>query len=297
MRQRLFIQSPFVSFTLLFIISGCNTIPPNSAQSTLNKSDTSNKCLDHPVGSLINKNVEIISLDTQAVKKTGMATSNNYIGYAFNAQVGQKLNYRTNQDVCIWIYTPDNQLLSSGILPTTGKYTMEISAPKGSTTFEIEMNLETVQAQASASHVASPIPDNSRSYTTTSPLLTRSNPDNKITKEIDRPSPATTVQEYYGSISSHQYETAWSKLSYSLQTNKSVHPDGYTSFLEWWTQMKFVEVQELRVLDTNAATATADIQLKYFMKTGKISSDHLRIFLVWDEGNNRWAVDKAKVIE
>ncbi len=286
-----------IFYLIPLMICGCNPLNQLSSQSVSNNLDKSNKCLEKPAGSLDRKNVEALPLDNQGVKKSGVATSNNYIGYAFNARSGQKLNYRTKQDICLWIYTPDNQLLNSGSLPTTGSYIIEISAPKGATTFEIEMNLETVQAQVSSSPVASQSSYTSYSSPTPSSLPNRSEPDNKINREINRPSPANTVQAYYTSISNHQYDIAWNKLSYSLQNNQSIHPDGYRSFVEWWTQMKFVEVQELRVLDTNAATASADVQLKYFMKTGKISSDHLQLFLVWDEVNNRWAIDKAKLID
>ena len=63
------------------------------------------------------------------------------MGYTFQGQAGERLNYQTNQNICVWVYTPERQLLSDPILPTTGRYTIQVSALKGSTTFELKMSL------------------------------------------------------------------------------------------------------------------------------------------------------------
>jgi hypothetical protein len=85
-----------------------------------------------------------------------MVSNNKSVGYTFEAKAGQKLKYQTDTDICIWVYTPDNQVVSSKDLPQTGRYTIQVSAPKGSKTFELNMSLETATAEISRSSTAAP---------------------------------------------------------------------------------------------------------------------------------------------
>ncbi len=141
----------------LLVISGCGALPQSSNQS-------SNVCPNQPPGSLDAKNVKLISLDSSTLKESGQAIAGESIAYAFEAKSGQKLTYQPKNNICVWIYTPDNQLLSSSELspnvkyadlPLNGKYILQVSAPKGSTTFVLEMSLGTLQASATAT--SSPI--------------------------------------------------------------------------------------------------------------------------------------------
>lgn len=63
--------------------------------------------------------------------------------YAFEAQAGQRLEYETKDDICIWVYTPDNQLIDPKDIPATGKYIIQLAVPQGSKTFELVVRLET----------------------------------------------------------------------------------------------------------------------------------------------------------
>ncbi|MFM5889552.1 MAG: IMS domain-containing protein, partial [Dolichospermum sp.] len=51
-----------------------------------------------------------------------------------------------DQTLCIWIYSPDNEVISGGTLPKSGNYIIQVSAPKGSTTFDLNMSLGVLQA-------------------------------------------------------------------------------------------------------------------------------------------------------
>lgn len=127
-------------YSLLLINYGCAAMPnlQNPLKTTLNV------CPDKPDLSLENNNVKMIEMKNQMLTESGIASQSKSIGYSFEANAGQKLNYKIDKDICIWVFTPDNQLLNSGVLPKTGKYTIQVSALKGSTTFELAMGLDVV---------------------------------------------------------------------------------------------------------------------------------------------------------
>jgi hypothetical protein len=78
-------------------------------------------------------------------------------GFTFDAQSGQKLSYATAENVCVWVFTPDNKLLNTQTIPQSGKYTIQVSAPKGSTTFNLTLSLQNPQStQAEPAPTASP---------------------------------------------------------------------------------------------------------------------------------------------
>lgn len=126
-------------FTLL-MACGCQALSQASQPSI----QTSTGCPEKPKAAL--NDPEEIQLNNQTVSKSGQASADTSVGYTFEAESGQRLNYRTSDDICIWIYRPDTELLNSGELAQTGKYTLQVSAPKGSTTFKLEMSLDTSQA-------------------------------------------------------------------------------------------------------------------------------------------------------
>lgn len=127
-------------YSLLLINYGCSAMPNNKN----NLENTRNKCPEKPDISLENNNVKTIEMRNQMLTESGIASQSKSIGYTFEAKAGQKLNYKIDKDICLWVFTPDNQLLNSGVLPKTGKYTIQVSALKGSTTFELAMGLDVV---------------------------------------------------------------------------------------------------------------------------------------------------------
>ena len=122
---------------LLFINCGCQTA-----------SQISTGCPQEPKAQLKKENVKEVSLNYGTLKASGKASAEQAVGYVFEARSGQKLNYRTADDICIWLYTQDNKLLSSGDLPQDGKYTLQVAALRGLTTFNLEMSFGTLQATA-----------------------------------------------------------------------------------------------------------------------------------------------------
>lgn len=105
---------------------------------------TLSHCPDQPKEVLNTDNVKLISLASQPIKESGIVKESKQIGYAFEAKSGQELKYNTKDNICIWVYTPNNQLIEGLTLPATGKYTLQITALQGTTTFDIEMTLNDV---------------------------------------------------------------------------------------------------------------------------------------------------------
>lgn len=112
-----------------------------SAVSQSSNGSDSNTCPSEPRVALSQNNIEEISLEKSALTKSGNVGVSQAKGYIFEGKSGDKLSYQTDNNVCIWIYTPDNNLLTDNNLELNGKYTLQVEALRGSTSFELEMGL------------------------------------------------------------------------------------------------------------------------------------------------------------
>ena len=123
---------------ILLVLVGCKA--PVKSSNTVAIS-TSNNCPDKPTGLLNSDRVKLIDLDSQTLKESAIVSPGKDQGYAFTAKAGQTINYRTAQNICTWIFTPNNEVINSTNLPVDGRYTMQVATLTGSTTFELEMSL------------------------------------------------------------------------------------------------------------------------------------------------------------
>ncbi|KZL51549.1 hypothetical protein A2T98_01425 [Nodularia spumigena CENA596] len=139
-----------ICWTLLTIY-GCTQPILNSSSSVI--SSPSPGCSDQPAVSLRGEDVEEIALNEQTLTKSGQATANKSVGYKFDAESGQKLSYATDADICIWVYTPDNQIINTLELPKDGTYIIQVSAPQGLRTFDLNMSLTSLQASSTPTPV------------------------------------------------------------------------------------------------------------------------------------------------
>jgi ARC6-like, IMS domain len=93
-----------------------------------------------PKGAILDgKNVQAVNFDEDSIVKSGNVSLDKLVGYRFNGHKGQKLSYKVNNDVCVWVYTPDNDLLTGTELPKNGEYIIQVSALKQPTTFNLEV--------------------------------------------------------------------------------------------------------------------------------------------------------------
>jgi hypothetical protein len=158
-----------ICWTLLTIY-GCSQPVLNSSSSVI--SSPSPGCSDQPAVSLRGEDVEEIALNEQTLTKSGQATATKSLGYQFDAESGQKLSYATDADICIWVYTPDNQIINTLELPKDGAYIIQVSAPQGLRTFDLNMSLTSLQA----SSTPTPVPVQASVATTTNTPSVTPNP-------------------------------------------------------------------------------------------------------------------------
>ncbi len=108
--------------------------------------------------------------------------------------------------------------------------------------------------------------------------------------------PRDTVRDYYSKINSKNYSDAWNALPKALQNDKSVHPNGYNSFLNWWAgQVADVEVQQTNLVSQTDRDAVVDVDIKYLMRNGIVSPYLMRYFLVKDDRTQDWIIQKIQL--
>lgn len=247
------------------------------------------------------------------------------VGYTFYGRLGKSINYQVSNNVCLWIYAPDTKLLETSYpanntnnnteknsltgmrgksleLPLTGQYIVQIGGTNTNTKFSLELTNPNTAITA-----LTPNPLN-----TLSPLPTPSNilPTAKVVSPNILPTPPVTpspvantvkatpdiiVKNYYTNINQSKYADAWSQLSPSYKNNPQLHPNGFTSYEEWWKTLQGVELQSWQVLENSQQGATVNVVLKYIPKTGNSFNQSLDILLMWDNTTQNWVIDGAKI--
>ena len=157
----------------LVFVSGCSTIEPIPEPKETNISDVG--CSEQPNLELEPENVSEISLKDRTVNQSGQVNRTKTLGYTFQAEAGEKLSYSTDNNICIWIYAPDTALVNGTQLPETGKYTVQVAALKGATTFDLEMSLNSVKRASS--------PPERATQNTATASEQSNNSSNNLTKE------------------------------------------------------------------------------------------------------------------
>jgi hypothetical protein len=126
-----------IFWLFLAIIYGCSS--STSIPNALNAIKSG--CPNQPQGSLDAQKVKQLSLKNGAITESGQINAGSQQGFSFSAKKGQGFRYKTKDDICVWIYSPTNSLLSSDILPADGTYTVQVSGLKGSTSFTLDLKL------------------------------------------------------------------------------------------------------------------------------------------------------------
>jgi serine/threonine protein kinase, bacterial len=120
----------------------------------------------------------------------------------------------------------------------------------------------------------------------------KENPQENITSVRDKPSPESVIFDYYKDINSRNYQSAWSRLPQELQKNNKVHPEGLTSFINWWEQVQSVDVSKVTTLKQNNDRVKLDVRVNYNMKTGSTKNIYLNYELSWDSEMQNWKVTR-----
>ncbi len=155
-------------------------------------------------------------------------------------------------------------------------------------------NTDVVNAPASTSSsstIPSPIPSTPNPPTSTIPSPIPSTPSPRIT-------PMDIVKDYYTKINDRDFQGAWNQLPISIQNDRSVHPHGYNSFLDWWSnKVGSVQLQAANLVSETDRDAIVDADVQYFMRSGKGKStpQAMRYFFIKDTSTNTWVIDKIRL--
>lgn len=164
-----------ISFALL-AASGCQQVSSILPSKLTFPGSSSGDCPEKPTESLDSNNVKQISLSaaTETFQESPQAIPGQYIGYVFEAKSNQQLSYRPTDDICIWVYAPDTQLLNTKNIIATkniitknnltqdGKYIVQISVPKASSSFSLQMSFGSLETVSSSIPSPTSVPPQSK---------------------------------------------------------------------------------------------------------------------------------------
>lgn len=276
--QKKFYTLMMVIFPLLSTYSCQGTSTNNSAKTV---------CPNSPSFTLDSAKVSQIDISSSEIKQSGMVSGKQSIGYAFSGRKGQRLNYQVNNpNVCLYLYGPDSQLLTSNTLSQNGKHIAQIENSQGAGSFDITMSLLNDNEKPTSTN------SSDRSKQTSSTVTS--------TNQGDRPDPSQFLKEHYQklnqAIQDRNYDVTWNNLSNSFRSGIGKSPDvARREYEEWWNSVRSIDLQTAETISNGKNTAILRIRISYNMNTGRTVIDkHSRMFLVWDEQRNQWLIDDRK---
>lgn len=145
-----------IFYSTCLSLLGCQglTLPTPKGTGILNLGSPG--CSDKPTVSLNAKNVEKITFNQGRISKSNQVSVEQHVGYTFAAIAGDKLSYSTDSDVCVWVFTPDTEIVKGKDLLKTGQYTIQVGAPQGVKNFNLEVGLGDLQTNISPTTESTP---------------------------------------------------------------------------------------------------------------------------------------------
>ena len=231
------------------------------------------KCPIESKVALAKNNVENITLNATEIGKSVMAGANKPRAYSFIGKKGQKLNYKTSDNLCIWLYSPELNLLSDTILPQDGKYFIQLSPPEGSGTFELKISLTGNESSPDAKASPGNNPSSVASSTNS-----------------DRIAPDRAMAIHYQAINNGNLDEAWSDLTTQFKGSNLVQ--GKREFDAWWNIVRSINIGSITVVSNSGDRAVVKVNLVYTLKQGRVFRDSKdKLKLVWDESSKKWSID------
>lgn len=124
----------FLLFFCLLTTTACQAISPTPTKTT-----RTGKCSEDPAQVALTK-TEDISID-KGIKVSGTVREGEYVGYTFNSKQPDELSWSSDKSICVWVFSQDLTLLKDNKLPKAGKYTIQVTVPQGTTTFNLDLKL------------------------------------------------------------------------------------------------------------------------------------------------------------
>jgi hypothetical protein len=211
-----------IVYSTCLSIIGCQTIE-NPLTNVSSNAISSSGCGEKPMVSLSEKDVETVALNESTITKSGQVSVTKNIGYTFTATTGQKLSYSTDADVCLWVFSPDNEILKGGDLSKNGKYVIQVAAPKGAKTFDLKMSLGVLETTANTPTV---------STTDTPEMISKNTPE--VTPEA---TPENTPERTYKNTSeNNNYQS--SSENNNIQPENDISQEQALELIEKWYAAK-----------------------------------------------------------
>lgn len=217
------------------------------------KQEQAEQCPRQPPLMLTNDRVKEVDLSEKLIIESGGIDPETTIGYFFAGKQGQKLVYQTDQDLCIWFYGPDNQLINDSNIETNGNYILQVSARQGRQNFQLELSLDSSQI---------------------------------------RSSPEDFIGQYYREINNKKYSSAWELLSDEFkEISGKDSSTAYQEYQEWWDKVRVVRLLEVREIMQNESSASVRAKIIYLMNDGRLINDKKPfIYLRWNPDINSWQI-------
>jgi len=224
-------------------------------------------CPSQATATLNINHVKPLELNSTMTQVFGLVTNSENVGYIFQAKSGQKFFYDRSDDICFWVYRPDNKLLTESVIPINGSYIIQIASPyKEKKSFNLNLGLNVVNSQY-------------RDY-----LKNQYGQDNI--------SPKAFAINYYQKINQGRYQETWSSLAPSFQ---EVIRGGYNEYQQWWETVEEVKIGRVETTEQTENTATVNIELWYLYKSGKEVYDQSKyLYLIWDQQRTTWLIEAKK---
>jgi len=104
--------------------------------------------------------------------------------------------------------------------------------------------------------------------------------------------PSQAIRRYYTTINNRKYTVGWNQLSQNFKRNKS--NNNYSEYTNWWNKVQRVEVEQTKTITTTSSTAKVEVQMKYYLKSGRVVPDAHRFKLVWNANQQTWIFDDSE---
>ena len=240
-------------------------------------------CSSTPQNSLDSGQLKPITVSAYSTLLSSTINSDQDIGYIFKAFAGQKIKYNKLDDVCVWIFTPDNKLMNGSTFPIDGKYIMQVASLKKSVNFNIYVSLEVNP------NIRQEIDKN----------LRQSFPETYSNSPVETPSPDSTPSEdqiifkkiitrHLNNLHYGNYELAWSQLSPPFQeTLKDAENYG-----DIWKRLKNIQLLDVTIISQTINTASIEIKIEYDLDD-QHNTGTGNIKLVFD--SSQWLIDGVEI--
>ncbi len=107
-------------------------------------------------------------------------------------------------------------------------------------------------------------------------------------------SPSQAIVNYYQTINNRNYVNSWSQLSANFKREKS--NNNYSEYINWWNTVERVELERVKAVSQTSSTATVEVRIKYYLKSGRVVPNAHRFQLVWNAIQKKWIFDDSTTI-